>query len=212
MANNKKVEPIAEDATEQENGEVSTESQQAAELVETVRVAFTEAVADGQAEDDVKLVMIGAGATFKNVARHYNAFMIDAGFAISKSDRDQIVSDTLEGRDFETEEDFGSAVAALTPAVQGATERSAAALVRSYAKKANLPCYVKPKGEGGTRTSFASLFYDFLVANPTMSKEDATAYIMAEGNSENVKKNLPHYIGIWSLINRVVEADAAKAA
>jgi len=172
--------------------------------------AFDSAVAAEQSEDEIKMAMIAAGATFKNVTRLYNQFMIDAGLAISKEDRAKLVEDTLEGRDLSEEEGFDEAVAALVEAVKGATERSAAALVRSYAKKNELDVFVKPKGAGGNRTSFAGQFYEFLAGNPTMTKEEATAYIMGEGDhadtSANVQKHLSHYVGIWALVNRIATA------
>lgn len=189
---------------------VNTEEENANALNEAIRASFDEAVASESDEDDTKMAMISGGATFKNVTRLYNQFMIDAGFAISKEDRNQIVADTLEGRDFETEEDFTAATTALVEAVKGATERSAASLIRAYAKKAELPCYVKPKGEGAARPSFASSFYDFLVSKPSMTKEEATAYIMGEGDhadtSDNVQKHLSHYLGIWGLVNKIANA------
>jgi hypothetical protein len=173
-----------------------------------IQAAFDSAVAGEADEDDTKLQMISAGATFKNVTRLYNQFMIDAGLAISKADRAQIVADTLEGRELDTEEGFDTAVLSLSEAVQGTTERSAAALIRSYAKKNGLEVYAKPKGEGTPRVSFASKFYDFLVANPNMSAADAEAYIKGDGDYEdtsaNVQKNLPHYMGIHALVARVV--------
>ena len=52
--------------------------------------AFTASV-EIKEEDAVKMDMISKGATFKNVTRLYNKFMIDAGLAISKSDRSQLI-------------------------------------------------------------------------------------------------------------------------
>jgi hypothetical protein len=199
---------MSEDTTEDFEGQEDEQNE--------IRAAFDVSVSDSSEEDDVKMAMIGAGATFKNVTRFYNQFMIDAGLAISKADRDQIVADTLEGLDLETEEDFELAVGNLTAAVQGATERSAAALIRSYGKKNELPVYSKPKGEGSGRVGFASQFYDFLVANPTVSEDAAKAYVMGEGEnadtSENVKRHISHYMGIWGLANRIVASYGLKAA
>lgn len=173
-----------------------------------IRVAFDEAIGQDAEEDDVKMAMIGAGATFKNVTRFYNQFMIDAGLAISKADRNQIVEDTLEGLDLDSEEAFELAVGNVVAAVQGATERSAAALIRSYGKKNDLPVYSKPKGEGTGRVGFASKYYDFLVSNPAVDEDTAKAYIMGEGDfedtSENVQRHASHYMAIWKLANRIV--------
>lgn len=177
--------------------------------MDVIRVAFDEAMGDNQEEDDVKMHMISAGATFKNVTRLYNQFMIDAGFAISKEDRNQIVDELLSDKDLDTEESFTNAVSAVLEAVKGSTERSAAAIVRSYGKKNGQEVYTKPKNEGtgSGRTGFASSYYDFLAENPRCTQEEAEAFINGEGDhpdtTDNIKKHSPHYLKIWNLVNRV---------
>lgn len=191
-----------------DNDEVA--EQEVEDTTAEIRAAFDGAVADGSDEDDVKMAMIGAGATFKNVTRLYNQFMIDAGLAISKEDRDAAVNDALEGRDFETEDDFNAAVDSVVAGVKGATERSAAQLVRSYAKRNEMECYKKPKGSGGGKTGFARKFYDALTANPSMTKDEAVAFIQGtDGNeetSENVKRHESHYLAIHAMVNAIASA------
>lgn len=171
--------------------------------------AFTEATENGDDEDTVKMAMIQAGATFKNVTRLFNALMIDAGLAISKEDKEKTITDTLEGREFESEEDFDSAVADLTAAITGATERSAAAMVRAYAKKNELVAYTKPKGTGANRSGFAAKFYAWL-SESVRSAEDVKAYINGEGDhedtSDNVKKHASHYIAIGAMAEKIWSA------
>jgi len=170
-----------------------------------IREAFDTSIADEAKEDEIKMNMIGAGATFKNVTRLYNQFMIEAGLAISKSDRNELVEDTLAGKSFAEEEDFDAAVLELMEAVKGCTDRSAAALIRAYAKKNELEVYSKPKGQGGSRVGFAGGFYDYLVQPRT--EEEAKAFIMGEGGnaatSDNVKNHLSHYMGIWKLTSQI---------
>ena len=179
-------------------------------LEEAIRASFDTAVAEELAEDDTKMQMISAGATFKNVTRLYNQFMIDAGFAISKEDRNKAVEDTLEGRDFDTEESFDEAVAALVEAVKGSTERSAAALIRSYCKKNELDVFAKAKPTGEGRSGFKKDYFEFLKANPGVSKKDVTSYIMGEGEnpdtSDNVKKSLATNLAIWKLVSDIHNA------
>jgi hypothetical protein len=193
------------------NEDFQGENESSADEAESaIREAFDEAIQDESGEDDIKLQMISAGATFKNVTRLYNKFMVEAGLAISKSDRNQIVEDTLSGRDVSTEESFNEAVNALVASIQGATERSAASLVRAYAKKNELPVYAKPKSEGGMKVGFASKFYDFLVGNPSVTEAEAEAFIMGKDGhaetSDNVKNHLSHYQAIRSLANRIAAA------
>jgi hypothetical protein len=215
MGKKKAEAPVDENSVDTEVADQEA-AEQETDANEAIRAAFDESVAAELDEDDTKMAMIGGGATFKNVTRLYNTFMIDAGFAISKDDRNAIVADSLEGLDFETEDDFNAAAKVLEEAVKGATDRSAAALVRAYAKKAELPCYVKPKGEGGSRPSFAGDYYNHLASNINITKEEATAYVMGTGDnaatSDNVQKHLSHYLAIWGLVNSIANADVAAAA
>lgn len=187
-----------------ENEVVAEEDQ---DTQEVLREAFDAAVEAGSTEDEVKMKLIQAGATFKNVTRTYNQFMIDAGFAISKEDRNQIVDETLEGRDLTVEEGFDEGVVALVEAVKGTTERSAGALIRAYCKKSELECYAKPKSEGAGRPGFVKEYYALLVANPSITEEEAKAYILGEGEhadtSENVKRHISHHQGIRKLANDI---------
>lgn len=179
-----------------------------AELNAKLRVVFDEQMSQGAAEDAVKLAMISAGATFKNVTRLYNEFMVAGGHTASKQERDQTVLSAVEGCDLTTEEGYNTAVAKLVASLKGSTERSAGAIIRSHAKKAGIEVFKKAKESSGeSRTGFAAVFYDFLAQNPGCSKEQATAFIMgADGNaptSDNTKKHLTHYLGIWGLVNRI---------
>ena len=199
-----------EEVTEEEAEEEDTTATE-------IRDAFDTAVTGEKSEDDTKMAMIGAGATFKNVTRFYNKFMIDAGFAISKADRNEIVEKTLEGMEFLEEDDFETAVSMIAEGVQGATERSAGALIRAYAKKNELDCYAKPKGTGGGE-GFAARFYNFLIANPTVSKEDAKKFINTdEKSSDNTKRHELHYLKIAETVNKAIasyteNAEDAEAA
>ena len=207
--------------SEEENVELLDEEmledgEDAAEEADPILDAFAASIADEADEDEVKMAMIAAGATFKNVTRLYNKYMIDAGLAISKADRNQIVEDTLEGLDFETEEQFEDATARLEAAIEGASTKQASSLVRAYAKKNELECYKKPKGEGTGRVGFASKYYDWLVANVPCSKEDATAFVMGtdgqEETSQNTQNHLSHYLNIWSLANTIGKAREEQQA
>ena len=124
---------------------MSEEQVEEVNVEEVTREAFDVAVEENKGEDEIKLDMIQSGATFKTVTRLYNQFMIDAGLAISKEDRNNAIAEALEGKEFGSEEDFDLAVDSLVVSVKGTTERSAAALVRAYAKKNDLTYFTKPK-------------------------------------------------------------------
>ncbi len=173
-----------------------------------LRSVFDEKMSAGVAEDDVKLAMISNGATFKNVTRLFNEFMVAGGHTASKEEREQTLLSAVEGCDLTTEEGYNSAVSKLISNSKGTTERSAGAMIRAHAKKAGVEVFKKAKESSGEgRTGFTSVFYEYLAQNPGCSKEMATAFIMGtDGNaetSENTRKHLSHYLGIWGLVNRI---------
>jgi len=186
------------------------------EVEVAIREAFDAAHEAGKEEDAIKLDMISAGATFKNVTRLFNQFMVDAGLAVSKEEKEQKLLEAVEGVDLSTEEGFDGAVATLAEAING-TEKSAAALIRAYAKKNELEVFKKSKGgNGGGKQGFAGKFYAFLVANPTCSKEQAIAFIQGtDGNeetSENVKRHQSHYLAIHAMVNQIAGVEATTEA
>jgi len=185
----------------------------AEEEVDEIRPAFDDAVAEGKGEDDVKMAMITAGASFKGVTRLYNQYMVDAGFAVSKEEKDEIVGKILtKASALDQEEGFKKVIAAIVDKAAGVNEKSAAALIRSWAKTQDpaIECWKKPKGTGEGRTGFKSKFYAALVANPAMTKEEVTEYLKtAEGTSANIQKRESVYQAIRGLANDI---HANKAA
>ena len=176
------------------------------EEVDEIFNAFESAVAEDKGEDEVKMALIGAGATFKNVTRLYNQYMVDAGFAISKEEKTEIVEKLLEGKDLADEEVFTKAVEAITKKAAGVTDKSAAALIRSYAKANDLECFKKPKGSGGGgRDGFKARFLAMLTANPSLTEEQCTEYLQtAEGTSANILKHESVYQAMRTMANNIV--------
>ena len=191
------------------NGNAGAEgTEQKVDLEVAIRAAFDAAHAAGKEEDDIKLDMIGAGATFKNVTRLFNQFSVDAGLTVSKEEKDQILLDVLNGADLADEATFNAKVEELMARLSGSTDKSAAALIRAYAKKNGIEAFKKAKGGNGeAKTGFAAKFYDFLVANPACTVAEATAFIQGtdghEETTENVKRHQSHYLAIHRLVNRI---------
>lgn len=196
--------------------EEDAEKAAAEALEKAIKTAFEDSLEEADAtEDDAKLAMIGAGATFKNVTRLYNQFMVDAGLALSKEDKATHVTEALEGLEFEDEEGYDGAVAKLISEEKGINVRSAGALLRAYAKKNELEVFKKPKAEGVGKTGFAAYFYDLLRENPFMTKEEATLKIQKNpSNSENVRRHESHYLNIQKLVldvsNSLIEPSAEE--
>ena len=202
--------PKVKDETVDEtmNTEAGENTEQKVDLETLIRAAFDAAHAAGKEEDEIKLDMIGAGATFKNVTRLYNQFAVDSGLAVSKEEKDQILLTVLNGADLSDEVTFNAKVEELMARLSGSTDKSAAALIRAYAKKNGIEAFKKAKGgTGEAKTGFAAKFYDFLVANPECTVAEATAFIQGtdghEETTENVKRHQSHYLAIHRLVNRI---------
>lgn len=171
-----------------------------------IQEAFETAIQSGKDEDNTKLAMIGAGATFKNVTRLYNKFMIDAGLAISKTDRDAAIAAIVGDPAMLIEEEtFLDCVSQILEQVKGSTERSAGAMLRGYAKANGVELPKKAKSEGTRQSGFRFKFYAALRANPAMTEAEADAFSLdtANGASENDVRQFSHYQAIRQLVNDV---------
>lgn len=188
--------------------DVSDDEEMEDDEPDEIEIAFNEAMEEGKTEDEVMLAMIEAGATFKNVKTRYNALMVDNGYLDSRAEKQEIVNSTLEGADLSTEEGFSAAVEALVESLKGVNEKSAAASIRQYAKKNELECYKKPKGEGTGRSGITSQFHDFVIANLPVSDEAINKWI-EENGTENTKRHARVYIGQAHLANKAFEKAAA---
>lgn len=122
-------------------------------------------------DDDIKMKMIGAksAANFKNVTRIFNQFMIDTGRTISREAKLKIVEKHTDGTDLASEEGFDEAVSAIAKEATGVNELSAASLIRSWAKKAEVNVFAKAKSDG-TRNPFINNFHAALIANPNLEE------------------------------------------
>lgn len=198
MATKKNVKDQVEESTK-ENEEDEREDSK-------IYDAFVNAVEAEKSEDEVKMAMIQAGCPFKKVAKLYNDYLVEAGMANSKEERQQLLDKTLGGKDISDEKVFNKAVATLIDKGKNINEKAAGAMIRGWAKKNDVEVWAKPKGEGSGRTGFASLFYDWLLENPKCTKEEAADFIHGRKGhpetSNNVKKHESHYLGIANLVNK----------
>ena len=174
------------------------------EAVDEIRIAFDAAVSSDKGEDEIKMALIGAGATFKNVTRLYSKYMVDAGYAVSKEEKAEIVSSILNDADVSDETGFGKCVAAICAKASGVTEKAAGSLIRAWAKANEMEYYTKPKGSSGPRDSIRGRFYSALVANPTMTAEECTAHLQGDpDSSNNVMNHERVYQGVRELVNKI---------
>lgn len=174
------------------NDEVSTEELE-------IRAAFDQN--QGNDEEIVKMAMLQAGAKIKAVTRLYNQYMIDSGLMASKEEKDNALDTACTDVDLTDEDNFDTAVLQVMESVTGATDKTAATMVRAWCRREDVDCYKKAGGEG-RRSGFRFKFYDELRKNPAMTKDEANG-IGDEHGSENDKKAFTHYQAIRELVNQV---------
>lgn len=173
------------------------------EVKSAIREAFDAGIAANHSEDQIKIEMIQAGSTFKSVAKEYQEFLVEAGLVASKEDKEKTIEEALGEFDVSTEDGFNDAVTFVTTNLKGVDEKSAAGSIRYACRKAEKPCYVKPKAESTGRVGFKRQFYDMLVENPTMTKEEADEILNGDGVSENVRKHAAAYHAVRKLANAI---------
>jgi len=163
-------------------------------------------------EEVVKMAMLQAGCKIKAVARVYNTYMIDSGQMATKEEKDDALEANLVGMDLASEEGFDAAVEVIQADVTGATEKSAAAMVRAWAKKSDVEVYKKPAGAPRT-DSFVYKFNTELVGNPTMTEAECKAFIVANG-TKGTQSTEYYFQSLRKLANAIYTkyAEAAEAA
>lgn len=169
--------------------------------------AFNAGIDGDKSEDDVKMEMIQAGATFKNVTRLYNEFMVKSGRAMTKEAKAELVDATAKDQDLSTEEGFDKVAKAVAKKGKGINDQSAAALVRAWAKKNEVECYAKPKGTGAARNPFVQNFHAALIENPHMEEQGLKDVIAAlsEKDQVNPTRWFNQHNAIRKMVNTIAE-------
>jgi len=157
---------------------------------------------DGKDPDSIKIEMIGAGASFKNVNKLFNAFMVEDGHIVSKEEKDTILSEVLDGLDLTDTDTFESATAELAERLQ-VSELSSAASIRQWAKKNDLPFYKKAKAKSkDERSSITADIFNWIVENPSAT-EDKLVEFLKEVGTNNTMKHASLYKGILGVANKI---------
>ena len=178
------------------------------EIKQAIKTAFIDGIGRNLSEDQIKINMIQAGSTFKSVSKDYADLSVEAGLVSSKDDKEKIISEVMADADVSTEAAFGAVVKELVEKLKGFDEKSAASSIRWFCKKNEKPYWVKPKGES-TRKSFKKIYYDALIENPNMTKEEADAFINGKDASDNVRRHATHYQAIRKLANAIATGVSA---
>lgn len=158
-------------------------------------------------EDQIKLAMINAGASFKNVGRLFAQCMVDGGYAMSKDEKDDMIKKLMEkdSVSIATENGLVAAVEKIVGSGVNIDRKQATSIIRSYAKKNDIEMWKKPAGTGGGgRVGFRDVFFKAVRADPTMSEKalDELMTISPE-SSDNVRKQKPWWNAIRKLANEI---------
>jgi hypothetical protein len=187
--------------------EVTETGQSSTEIA--IAEAFNSARESGQTEDQIKLSMINAGASFKNVSKFYSDLMVSAGLAMSKDDRQKVLDEVLTGNDLSTEDQFNGVVGTLLSRITGSTDQSIKTMVRAWAKKNTVDVFTpaKPESTGGNRNPFVSNFHAALVENPKLTEDELKGIISAltAENQVNPQRWFAQHNNIRKLVNKVAE-------
>lgn len=185
----------------QDTAESSTEVKEDTAILDS----FNTAIDADKTEDDIKMSMVGAGATFKNVTRLYNDYLVQTGRAMTKESKSELVEKSAKDKDLADEKTFGKVVAKIVEAGTNVSEGSAASLVRAWAKKAEVECYAKPKGSGATRNPFVQNFHAALIANPAMDEDGLKKVIadLPEDNRVNPTRWFNQHNAIRKMVNQI---------
>ena len=154
-----------------------------------------------------------SGATVKNVTRLFNQYMIDTGQAMSRDAKTELLDSNLTDVDLSTAEALAKAVGVIVKKGTSVTDASAAALIRAWAKKAEVACYKAPASEG-TRNPFIPMFHSELVKNPQMT-EDELKGLIAGLEKEEWKVNPTRWITVHNntrLLANTIYKNCTEAA
>jgi len=191
----------AEDLPELDDVVEVEKSEEMSEANAKILVAFESAIEDEKDEDEVKMAMLMAGCKFKKVNNTYTLFMTSAGLIATKEEKTEALVAVFEDHDVSTEDGFDGAVAALVSSVNGATEGSAAGMIRAFCKKSELEFFKKPKGAART-SGFKYRYFKALRENPNMDEQESDDLVKKLG-SPNDYRYLTFYQTIRQLCNDI---------
>jgi len=171
---------------------------------------FTKAVENQKSDDDIKMLLLKAGAKFSTVNSIFNKLMIDGGLRLNRADKLNAIGSSCKDLDLTLESNFNLAVDAIVK-IAKVSSASASGSVRAWAKSNGVECFTKPRGGNGQgQSGFMAKFQKALAAKPNMDDQEVDEYIntqpdRTEGSevSANVVKNASLYRGIAKLVNAV---------
>ena len=174
--------------------------------VSQVEQAFIDGLEGDLEEDDIKMAMIKAGASFKNVNNQFRQFNIKFGYVSSQEEKKSALETVMKSGDVNvsTEDGLKDAIDTVINSLRGYNEAQVSGMIRAYAKKNDIEIFVKPRGAGTRNSGFRYGFYQSLIENPHMTNDEVDGLI-DENGSKNDKGNRSHYYNIAKLVSDAVK-------
>lgn len=144
-------------------------------------------------EEAVKLAMLMSGAKFANVARYFNQFMVEFGYAKSKEERSEILDELLQGLELTNEEIFDKALKDIEAKLE-VNERSASTSLRMWCRKNSIEFFKKPKAEQGEgRQTFESKMQNWMLENMDATSEQFKAFFDENTQTKTSTRVWPYF-------------------
>lgn len=198
------------DSSEDQKADKSDTDESKNDVDPKIEQAFIDGVNGQKDEDSIKIDMISVGCKFKTVTRIYNQLMVKHGLVASKEEKEEAIVKAIKDIDISDEEGLNKAVKYLVENLTNISDKSAAAIIRAYAKKNDIEVYKRPPGPGGSRTDFLPKFYDALVDNPLMTKEEAHDFIVEHGTPNTIRWESSHQ-KVRDLASRIYKSIVGEA-
>ena len=166
--------------------------------IDPVEEAFDESFEAGLFEDEIKMEMIKAGCSFKQIANVYNRLMVERGHIMDDKDKRDLVDASCKGKALGNEAVFAAVSSKLMSAIPNCTERSAGSLIRGYARRNGIKAWVAPEPERNGRQGFGRDYREYILeyvkqTGGVPTEEQAMDYIMgrngAPETSESTRKS-----------------------
>jgi hypothetical protein len=177
---------------------------------EVVREIVKAGVAAEKSDDDLLIEIVQAGIKFSQAQRFLKQAKEDLGLVVSAKDRREAVAEAL-GKDFapKTAEEVLEVIPTLTSKIEDLTEAQAKAQIRAYLKRVDRPMPELPKkaktGGTGAASGMRGKIFSFLTANPSATKEEFNAFLVAN-KPDRADKLLARFLPFLSVVNAVAAA------
>lgn len=164
-----------------------------------------------KSEDDILVEIVQSGISFGKAMKMLRSSLQSLGLAISPKDRAAKAATIMSENEYapKTHAEVLKMAEYLQKEITDTNEKQAIALIRKFCKDTEIELPKKEKGAGSAVGGFKQKMFDWMVANPTASEKEFTAWIVNDqGKKETLaKRNFP----IFELASKMAESIAGAA-